>query len=107
MNEAERYLKEKLNPSQSVNPKADVKARPPNLPDKDDPLKAQPAAICNQQGDSPAGKYILAVVVCLAIIAAYIGVAAMMGWRSGGGYVVKVLVFMAVIGAWKAITSKQ
>jgi len=107
MNEAERYLKEKLDPSRSKSKEADVKVRPAVPPSKEDPGTEESYEAVNKQVDSSAGKYMLAVIVCLGIVAGYVMIAALMAWKSGGGYVVKVLVFVAVIGAWKAITGKR
>jgi hypothetical protein len=105
MNEAERYLEEKLNPTLPKKPDAGIKAGTSVVSEIRVPRDEQPSPF-PQKGGSAAGKYIFAVLACLAIFGVYVAIAASMGWRRGGGYVVMVIVFMAMIGTWKAITSK-
>lgn len=105
MNEAERYLEEKLNPTQPK--KNDVgKITSTHVVSDVKVPRDQQTAHHPKQGGSSAGKYVMAVLACLGIFGAYVVIAASMGWKRGGGYVVMVIIFMAIVGAWKAITRK-
>lgn len=105
MNEAERYLEEKLNPTQPKKPDAGIKTSTSVTSEVRGPRTEQPPPL-SKQGGSSAGKYAMAVLACLGIFGVYVVIAASMGWKRGGGYVVMVIVFMAIVGAWKAITRK-
>ena len=105
MNEAERYLEEKLNPTQPKKNDAGKITSTHVVSDVRVP-RDQKNAPLTTQGGSSAGKYVMALLACLGIFGVYVVIAASMGWKQGGGYVVMVIVFMAIVGAWKAITRK-
>ena len=105
MNEAERYLEEKLNPAQPKKHDVGIKTSTPVVSDVGVPRDQQPTHH-PKQGGSSAGKYVMAVLACLGIFGVYVVIAASMGWKRGGGYVVMAIVFMAIVGVWKAITRK-
>lgn len=105
MNEAERYLEEKINPNQPRKNDVGKMTSTRVVSGVGVPRDQQTAPLPTQAG-STAGKYVMALLACLGIFGVYVVIAASMGWKQGGGYVVMVIVFMAIVGTWKAITRK-
>lgn len=104
MNEAERYLEEKLNPT--VHKTAKPVQPPPISSDSGMSSQTQSASAQPRSTKTSAGTYVLAVLACLGIVGAYVALAATLNWKRMGGYVVMVIFVMLTAGVWKAITRK-
>lgn len=104
MNEAERYLKERLNEKTS-NDMQTAANHSAMEAQQQQPDVISPSVLTKKQGSS-AGKYVLAIAACVGILLLYTLIAHAMHWQYGGGYLVKTIILITIIVVWKAITRK-